>query len=167
MIFRATPQHLNILPTPIHNHQFPLFNIIISITARTIKHACVTSPKTNFLAIIFFVKEKYNYKETKVEMRTSLPPLSWKMTTRPPRSPTAKWSPFLSNSIAEITSTESKRNVNFIKGVKFEEWKLRRRRNYCLERLLLVVYRRRPERTSSPKRRPATKKKNPSSNSCS
>lgn len=45
----------------------------------------------------------------KVPILTFLPPVLWNITTRPPPSPTATWSPFLSKSIAVITSTATKK----------------------------------------------------------
>ena len=141
--------------TSTYNHQFPLINMNISTTV-IIQNKLIFSSKN------LFVTEKHKYKE----IRTSLAPFSWKMTTRPPRSPTAKWSPLLSNSIAEITSTASRRNGRLeSRSEKSENERWSGEEIYCRERLHRVVYRRRPERISSPERRPATKRKSPSWNS--
>jgi len=49
---------------------------------------------------------KINYPTGANQNHTFLESVLSNKTTRPPRSPVARWSPYLSNSIAEIMSTE-------------------------------------------------------------
>lgn len=51
------------------------------------------------------LKEPPNLNNYKVEETTSFVSVLSNNTTLPPRSPVARWSPVLSNSIAEMTST--------------------------------------------------------------